>query len=434
MPRDRLAPGEECLLLVEQPHEPLPGRDVLERPVPLLVEADRVLDGLRVALERPGFPEPGHHGLTRRRHGLPAKRIVGPAGRRGIRTLPARAPERHRDEPSVPPQHLAEREALLAPPDDVGHVAEGADHQDPGSLGGIGELAREDRHGHAEEGGEGAPAEEMTVTRVVGMRRDTHARREQLRPGRRDEEALRRALDVEGDVVEGAAHGTILHLRLGDGGLEVDVPHGGRLEAVDVALPEEIVEAQLGEAAGPSVDGRILLPPVDREPEPAPEPLEGLFVLVRDPLAELDEVRARDDARRLLQAGGRRGIEHEPRLVRRAGVTADVEEVLHPALRREAVVVPAHRVEDVSPPHALVARDDVGVGVAEDVPDVERPRDRRRWRVDDEGLVARPGRVVGVDSEPLPLALPARLGRRGLEVLGEMGRVDGTERRHPRKR
>src|SRR2546422_4654122 len=52
VPLDVVALGEERILLVEQAHEPLAGRDELERPVALLVVLDRVLDGLGLTAER----------------------------------------------------------------------------------------------------------------------------------------------------------------------------------------------------------------------------------------------------------------------------------------------------------------------------------------------------------------------------------------------
>ena len=64
MPAHLVARREQLGLLVEQPHEPLPRRDELERPVALLVELDGVLDRLRLA--RSGAP--------RRSRGVPGSR------------------------------------------------------------------------------------------------------------------------------------------------------------------------------------------------------------------------------------------------------------------------------------------------------------------------------------------------------------------------
>jgi hypothetical protein len=186
--------------------------------------------------------------------------------------------------------------------------------------------------------------------------------------------------------MEGALDRPVLDLGLRDRGLEVNVPHGRGLDAVDVALLEEVPEGELREGPAARVDGGVLLAPVDREPEPPPERLEGLLVLARQLEAEVDEVPPRDAPRRLLQPRPRRRIEAEVGLVVGVGVAAHVVVVLHAPLGREPVVVPPHGVEDVAAAHALVAGDDVGVRVAEDVADVERPRHGGRRRVDDEGL------------------------------------------------
>ena len=90
-------------------------------------------------------------------------------------------------------------------------------------------------------------------------------------------------------------------------------------------------------------------------------------------------------------------------------VAAHAEVVLHPALGGQPVVVPAHRVEDRPPPHPLVAGDEVGVRVAEHVPHVQRPADRRRRRVDREHLVPPPAPVEPVNPLSLPPGPPSGL-------------------------
>src|SRR2546422_1720843 len=82
VPRDLVAFGEQRVLLVEQAHEPLPGRDELERPVALLVVLDRVLDGLGLAAERPGLAQQLDDRLARRGDRLAGEVGVGPAPRR----------------------------------------------------------------------------------------------------------------------------------------------------------------------------------------------------------------------------------------------------------------------------------------------------------------------------------------------------------------
>ena len=57
--------------------------------------------------------------------------------------------------------------------------------------------------------------------------------------------------------------------------------------------------------------------------------------------------------------------------VRLARIASDAVVGLHSAFGRQAVVVPAHRVEHRLAGHALIARDGVCVGVAEHVADVQ---------------------------------------------------------------
>jgi hypothetical protein len=431
MPADLVALREERVLLVEETDEPLARGHELERAVALLVELDGVFDGLGVVPERGAacrvLQQLDDRG-ARAVDGLPGERGVGAVGRLGIEALPARRAEGHGHEAAVAPEDLAERELLLAPPLHVGRVAEGADHEDARPLLGIDELAREDRHRGAEERRDGPLAEERPVASVVRMRSHPDARGQQLRPRRGDDE-LAAALDAERDVVERAARRAVFDLRLRDGGLEVDVPHRRRLDAVDVPLREEVEEARLRKVTAAVVDGRVLLLPVHREADAPPERLERLLVLARDPEAELDEVRPRHDARRLLLLRSVRRLEPEVRIVRRARVATDVEVVLHAALGREAVVVPPHGIEDAPAAHALVARDDVGLRVAEHVAHVERAGDGWRRRVDDEGLFAG-ARIPGMHAEPLPLRRPTGFGRGGIEMLRQRCGVDGTDIGH----
>ena len=147
----------------------------------------------------------------------------------------------------------------------------------------------------------------------------------------------------------------------------------------------------------------------------APQVLERLLVLGRQPVAELDEVRPRDRDRLLARLLGRR----ERRVVRQRRIAAHAVVVLHAALGRQAVVVPPHRVEDRLAAHALEARDEVGVRVGEDVADVQRAADRGRRRVDRVDLVAR---VIPI--EPIRAV--------GLPALGPLG-FEAFERRFFRK-
>src|SRR5436189_234289 len=78
--------------------------------------------------------------------------------------------------------------------------------------------------------------------------------RDQLRPGRLDEDRLR---PVEGDPVVVAGVLTRLQLGLRDRGLERDVPQGGRLLEVRLAAAEVAQERALGDGLRLRTDGRV---------------------------------------------------------------------------------------------------------------------------------------------------------------------------------
>ena len=80
----------------------------------------------------------------------------------------------------------AGRQVELAPPDDVGEVAEGADHGDAGALLGLGELVGHDRDLDAEDRGGDRGAEQRLVALVVGVGDEGDAADQQLGPGGRD--------------------------------------------------------------------------------------------------------------------------------------------------------------------------------------------------------------------------------------------------------
>ena len=199
-----------------------------------------------------------------------------------------------------------------------------------------------------------------------------------------------------------------LQLGLGDRGLEGDVPQGRRLLEVGLAAGVVAQEGALRRGLRLGADRRVVLLPVHRETERAPQRLEDLLVLLDEPLAQLDEVRAADRelALRVRLSQFRR---REVGVVGQRRVAAHPEVVLHPALGRQAVVVPAHRVEHLEPAHPLEPCDQVGVRVGEDVPHVQRPRDRRGRRVDRVDLVPRLGAVEGVGVVVLPALRPGRL-------------------------
>ena len=438
VPVDRVALLEELLLLIEEAHEPLARGHELERAIALLVEAHRMGDGLGIALKRrAAFARHVRRGaaarileqlddaLLRLVDRLALELRVERVGGLGLLRRVLGGAEGDLAQPPIAAEDLAEGQLLLAPPEHVGLITEGAHHEDAAALGGIGELAREDLHRREEQGGHRVLAEEVLVAGVIGVRAHGHARGQELGAGGGDHERLVRAFDAELEVVIRAGSLLVGDLGLRNRRLEVDVPHGRRFELIRALLLEEIEERELREVPAAIIDGRVGLRPVDRQREAAEEAFEDLLILPGHDVTELDEVLTGDEARLLalaLLVGGR--LEGEPRLVGHVRVAAHVEIDLNAPLRGQAVVVPAHGIEDVLAQHALVARHHVGLRVGEHVPEVERAADRRGRGVDDEVVRASLARIPAVGREALPGLVPADLGALGLEVGGEGRRID----------
>jgi hypothetical protein len=260
VPVELLAAGEQLVAQVGVPaavaQVPLPARDDLERPVAALVELHRVGDRLRLAEQVAGLGQQLHDPLLRLLDAL--------AGQLGVR-LHGHALGRRRHEAAVPADHAADRQVELAPPRDVGGVAEGADHRDAGALGGIGQLVRVHRHLDAEQRRRDGRAEQRRVALVVGVGDQGHAGRQQLRPGRLDQHRVGPGAG-EGDPVVGARHLPVGQLGLRDGGLVVDVPQRGRLGGVRLAAGQVAQERALGGPAGPVADGLVGVRPVHDRP------------------------------------------------------------------------------------------------------------------------------------------------------------------------
>src|SRR5690606_24901341 len=103
------------------------------------------------------------------------------------------------------------------------------------------------------------------------------------------------------------------------------------------------------------------------------------------------------------------------------GVDDRAGEELDAALDVEAVVVPAHRVEDLLAPHALVPGDEVRVRVAEDVAGVQVAAHRGRRGVDREHLVSALGAVEAVRAVGFPASPPLGLETVDRRLVGERG-------------
>ena len=121
--------------------------------------------------------------------GLPAELAIARLGL-GVARVPVRGVGH---QPSVATHHAPGRQAQLTPPDDVGHVAERADHRDAGPLLGVGEVMRLHRHACAEQRCHHIGAEERLVSRIRGVRHERDAR---LADGLSDKERRRRLDDL----------------------------------------------------------------------------------------------------------------------------------------------------------------------------------------------------------------------------------------------
>ena len=380
---------------------PLARRHDLQRLVALLEEVRHPLGGLGLAVEVAGLTQHGHHLLAGGEDGLAGQalvRLVGPGqpfgGLAGQATVAA--------------DDGADGKLQLAPPGDVGEVTEGAAHGDARTLVHLGGRVRHDGHLDAEDRRGHGGAEQRLVALVVGVGDECHDRGDQLGTG---------GLDVDGAAVGGVVgHAVVragvvtrLELGLGHGGLEGDVPEGRCLLEVGLAPGEVAQERALADRLGLLADGRVVLLPVHREAQRAPQLLEDLLVLLDELLAQGDEVRSAD---RDLLLGVRLGRRGEVGVVGQRGVATHAVVVLHAPLGRQPVVVPTHRVEHGLPAHPLEAGDQVGVGVGEDVADVQAAAHGRRRGVDGVDVLARLGAVEGVGVLLLPPLRP-----RGLEAL-----------------
>ncbi len=358
---------------------PLPCGDDLERAIALLVELHHVREGLRVADELAGLGEQLDDAL------LGAEdRLAGELGVGRFRLI------RHDDlggvceHSSVGAENRAVGQVQFAPPDDVGHVAERADHRDARALVGLRQRVRNDGDLDVEQGGAHRRAEQRPIALVIGVRHQRDARREQLGAGRLDVDVAGAVGLVEGDPVIRRRLLPVFELGLRDRGAEVDVPQGGRHGLIGLPALEVAQERVLAGAHGVVGDRAVGLGPVDAQTERAPEGLEVLLVFDGELLAELDEVAAADRhligrATGLVVAALER--RREIGVVRQGGIAPNSEVVLHAALGGQAVVIPPHRVEDGLAAHALEAHLHVGVGVAEDVPDVQASARGRRGSV-----------------------------------------------------
>ncbi len=134
-------------------------------------------------------------------------------------------------------------QAVLLPPRDVGSVAERAAHDQTGPLLGVGLVVGVDGDLVSEERNGGLPPYQVAVALVVGMGEHAHARGQELRTRRRDQEVT--PVDAERNVVEDGVVLGILYLGLRYCGVALRAPERRRLPAVNAALLVEVQERPL---------------------------------------------------------------------------------------------------------------------------------------------------------------------------------------------
>ena len=300
---------------------PLTAGDDLERPISLFVELDRVHDLTRLSLQISRLSQHLCHlssCLVGEQSGdLPV----------GLSTLSGEPIRGLLLEAAIRLDHGAGRQIKLPPPSDIGQVAEGTDHGDTCPLFRIGELVSDYRKLHPEDRRSHRRLEELLVSVVFGMGHQCHTGADQLGSGRLDVDRTP-VTSVESDLVVGAPLLPILELGLGHRSLEIDVPENGCLLRVSLAPLEIVEESLLRGLSAEVVDGRVSLGPIHREAKGAPDVLEDLFVLVREDVAQLDEVATADVEWRIAGLIGR----GEVGVVGERGVALDAVVILNASL------------------------------------------------------------------------------------------------------
>ena len=170
MPFKLLAAPQQRLSKLHRSNEPLPARDDLERMIALLVKLHVMRDRPRLSDEITAFTQQFDDARARFWHGQTRECVVITLRVGRVRRFPRRASPRHAAQLSVRLNDRAHRQRKLAPPGDIGHVAECTDHRDARPFFRIGEGMRVNRYGRVEQRRPYTRAEERLVPAVVRMR------------------------------------------------------------------------------------------------------------------------------------------------------------------------------------------------------------------------------------------------------------------------
>ena len=208
---------------------------------------------------------------------------------------------------------------------------------------------------------------------------------------------------------------TVLHLGLSHRGLKVNVPQRWRLAGIRLAAGKVAQEGPLSDPAGMVIDRRVREGPINRETQRPPQPFEDLLVLSSEHVAQLYEVSPRDGVPAASLLGG-----HECCIVGHGRIASHAVVVLNPALGRQAVVIPTHRVEDLEAPHPFESSERIGLHVPKDRAHVQRPADGGRRRVDRVDLRALVAAVEPVGAVLFPALVPPGFQARQRRLLRDV--------------
>ncbi len=302
--------------------------------------------------------------------------------------------------PALDIEHVDQRQIMAAADLEVVEVVRRRDLHRPGTLFRIGVDIADDRNAPADQRQNRVLADEMLETLVVRMHRDGGIAEHGLRPRRRHDDECVAAFDRIFDVPEVTFDLDLLHLEVGDGGLELGVPIDQPLVLVDEALAVERDEHFHHRARQPLVHGEAFARPIAGGAEPLQLADDGAAGLRLPFPHALDESFA-------------------PHLAA-AGLSAFHQLPLDHGLRCDAGVVGARLPQHVLAAHPLEPAENVLQGVVERMAHMQRAGDVGRR--DDDAIGARLGALGPAAAERAGL-LPCGVNA-ALDCGGGIGLFD----------